>query len=126
LVLGRFLQSTLGQRVFLGYAQLASPLFLWSLAFMTFGAVVFRNAGRKEATAEHLPRFSAFWYSLGLFLPVVDLGVAKNWRPSQKSFPLLTYARIHQLAGWILIPVTRAALTGAFKQQVGALKTNGN
>lgn len=68
-----------------------------------------------EAIGEHPPRFSAFWYSLELFLPVVDLGVAKSWRPSQQSFPLLTYARIHQLAGWILNPVALAAITGAFK-----------
>jgi len=59
--------------------------------------------------------YSRFWYSLELFLPVVDLGVAKSWRPKNENRHLLAYARIHQLAGWVLIPVALAALTGARK-----------
>jgi hypothetical protein len=110
-----FVTIDLAQLVFLGYGQSALPPLLWAVAFVLFGTVLFRNEGRMEVVGEHPPRFSPFWYSLELFLPVVDLGVAKNWRPSQKSVPLLTYARIHQLAGWILIPVALATLTGAFK-----------
>jgi hypothetical protein len=105
----------LAQNVFLGYGRSALQPLVWSLAFVVFGTVVFWNEKRMEACAKEPPRYSAFWYSLELFLPVVDLGVAKSWRPSQSSFPLLTYARVHQLAGWILIPVALAALTGAFK-----------
>jgi hypothetical protein len=103
------------QKVLLGYGRSALQPLLWSLAFVAFGTVVFRSEKRMEVIGEHPPQFSAFWYSLELFLPVVDLGVAKNWRPARRSFPLLTYARVHQLAGWILIPVALAALTGAFK-----------
>ena len=103
------------QKEFLGYGRSALPPLLWSLAFVVFGTVAFRKEASMESVNEHPPRFSAFWYSLELFLPVVDLGVAKSWRPSQRSLPLLTYARIHQLAGWILIPVALAAITGAFK-----------
>lgn len=110
-----FVAIDLAQLIFLGYGQSALPPLVWALAFVLFGMVVFRKQERMEVVGDHPPRFSAFWYSLELFLPVVDLGVAKSWRPSQKSRPLLTYARIHQLAGWILIPVALAALTGVFK-----------
>lgn len=103
------------QGIFLGYGRSALPPLLWSLAFVIFGTVAFRTEHTMEPVGEHPPRFSPFWYSLELFLPVVDLGVAKSWRPAQRSLPLLTYARVHQLAGWILIPVALAALTGAFK-----------
>lgn len=103
------------QGIFLGYGRSALQPFSWSLAFVVFGTIVFWKATRMEPIGEHPLRFSPFWYSLELFLPVVDLGVAKSWRPSQRSLSLLTYARIHQLAGWILIPVALAALTGVFK-----------
>jgi len=103
------------QSMFLGYGRSALRPLLWSLAFVAFGTIAFWKEKRMEPVGEHPPRFSAFWYSLELFLPVVDLGVAKNWRPAHRALPLLTYARIHQLAGWILIPVALAALTGAFK-----------
>ena len=101
------------QSMFLGYGRSALQPLLWSLAFVALGTIAFRNKGRMEPVGEHPARFSPLWYSLELFLPVVDLGVAKSWRP---RFPgLLTYARIHQLAGWILIPVALAAITGVFK-----------
>ena len=57
--------------------------------------------------------YSRFWYSPELFLPVVELGMAKNWRPKESA--LHTYARVHQLAGWTLVPTSLAALTGAIK-----------
>jgi hypothetical protein len=110
-----FIAIDVAQLVFLGYGQSALPPPLWALAFVLLGTVLFRNEERMEVVGDHPPRFSPFWYSLELFLPVVDLGVAKSWRPSRKSVPLLTYARMHQLAGWILIPVALATLTGAFK-----------
>jgi len=61
------------------------------------------------------PEYSPVWYSIELFLPVVDLGVAKSWRPSAKKRRLATYARFHQLSGWVLVPVALAALTGLAK-----------
>jgi hypothetical protein len=103
------------QKLFLGYGRSAIQPMVWSLVFVILGTITFWDKKRMEAHSEHPPRYSGFWYSLELFLPVVDLGVAKSWRPSQSSLPLLTYGRIHQLAGWILIPVALAALTGAFK-----------
>lgn len=110
-----FVVIDFAQLIFLGYGQSALPPLLWALVFVLIGTAVFRSKERMEVVGDHPPRFSPFWYSLELFLPVVDLGVAKSWRPSQKSVPLLTYARIHQLAGWILIPVALATLTGVFK-----------
>jgi hypothetical protein len=59
--------------------------------------------------------YNAFWYSLGLFLPFVDLRVDKLWKPKQSRTILRNYLRIHILLGWILIPILVAALTGLIK-----------
>jgi hypothetical protein len=113
------------QSIFLGYGRFPEPPFLWSLGFVALGALLFERrrgmeTSKKDETDE-TPKndemdetpYSRFWYSLELFLPVVELGMAKSWRP--KNPGLRTYARLHQLAGWILVPVSLAALTGAIK-----------
>jgi len=68
-----------------------------------------------EPKAENPAAYSPLWYSLELFLPVVDLGMAKEWRPESSAGWRVVYARFHQLAGWVLVPVALAAVTGAFK-----------
>jgi len=59
--------------------------------------------------------YNAFWYSLGLFLPFVDLHVDKLWKPKRSRTILRNYVRIHILLGWVLIPILVAALTGIIK-----------
>lgn len=111
-----FIMLDKAQAIFLGYGRLPLPPLLWSIGVVTLGAFLFREEGRMErSTKEGIDgvSYSRFWYSLELFLPVVDLGVAKAWRPRKHG--LRAYARIHQLAGWILIPVSLAALTGAIR-----------
>jgi hypothetical protein len=107
-----------GQAIFLGYGRFPLPPVFWSIGFIALGALLFANTGKMSPVKKDEVdgvAYSRLWYSLELFLPVVDLGVAKNWKPKE-SFPgLRTYARIHQLAGWVLIPVTLAALTGVIK-----------
>jgi hypothetical protein len=65
---------------------------------------------------EDAPRvYNRFWYSLGLFLPFVDLQADKVWRPKADQTFLRNYMRVHILLGWILIPLVLAALTGLIK-----------
>jgi uncharacterized protein YjbI with pentapeptide repeats len=59
--------------------------------------------------------YSRFWYSLGLFLPFVDLQADRVWKPKADQTFLRNYMRVHILLGWILIPIVLAALTGLIK-----------
>jgi hypothetical protein len=59
--------------------------------------------------------YSRFWYSLGLFLPFVDLQSDKVWKPKADQIFLRNYMRVHILLGWILVPLVLAALTGLIK-----------
>ena len=107
------------QEYFLGYGRTVVESLLWSVVFIAMGTWLFYR-GRKDMvqTDDKGPCFAPFWYSLEMFLPVVDRGIAKSWRPkeAEKGGSLLaTYARVHQIAGWILIPVALAAMTAAIK-----------
>ena len=53
-----------------------------------------------------------FWYSLDVFAPAIELGVDKAWQPDTKFTLGKNYAYIHRIAGWILVPLILAALTG--------------
>ena len=59
--------------------------------------------------------YNRFWYSLGLFLPVVDLQADKVWKPKADQTFLRNYVRVHALLGWILIPILLAAIAGLIK-----------
>lgn len=59
------------------------------------------------------PKYSAFWYTLDKFAPVIDLRVADLWEP--KTVPLQRCALGLRILGFILAPLTLAALTGSFK-----------
>jgi hypothetical protein len=100
------------QEYVLGYGRIPMWPILWSIATVCVGFYMFRKSGDMEAKNDRPVKYSSVWYSIELFLPIIDLGVAKDWRPSQWSKHLATYARLHQLAGWVLIPVTLAALAG--------------
>ena len=54
-------------------------------------------------------------YSLGLFLPVVDLEMSKVWRPGSDRRWARHYMRLQILLGWILVPLFAAGLTGLVK-----------
>jgi len=107
----------LGEDIFFGYGRFPLTPLAWSIAFFVLGLVVFWDSGAIERTDDKVDfrSFSTFWYSLELFLLVVDLGVAKNWRPKQEHPRVKNYARVHQLAGWLFIPAALAAMTGAIK-----------
>ncbi len=59
--------------------------------------------------------YNALWYSLDLFLPLIDLQAASAWQPKQDRRFARNYMRVHRIFGWILIPVGLAAFTGIIK-----------
>ena len=53
--------------------------------------------------------------SIDLFLPAVDLGLAKELQISNLKFSQLLYFHVHKVAGWILILIGLAAITTKLK-----------
>ena len=99
-----------------GYGRLPAVAFLWSLIVVLIGTIVFRPAvmiARGEKPREQ--RYSAFWYSADLFLPVVGLHTEEYWALNPRFPYLQLYARGHKLLGWMLIPIGLAAIAGFVK-----------
>jgi uncharacterized protein YjbI with pentapeptide repeats len=85
-------------------------------ALVALGCVLFSPKKMELQKPEDAPRvYSRFWYSLGLFLPFVDLQADKVWKPKVDQTFLRNYVRVHILLGWILVPLVLAALTGLIK-----------
>jgi len=64
--------------------------------------------------------FNRLGYTLDLFIPLVNLGIAKKWEVNRK-YPnrlcLEAYSIVAVLYGWILIPLLIASLSGIVKKQ---------
>jgi hypothetical protein len=91
--------------------------FIYSVIIVLVGFVIFR---KREGmiplkTEDGSRRYSAFWYSLDLFAPIIDLDNAKIWGPEKSRWFARNYAPVHRILGWILIPLGLAALTGIVK-----------
>jgi hypothetical protein len=85
-------------------------------ALIALGCVLFSPKKMEPRNPAEAPRvYSRFWYSLGLFLPFVDLQADKVWKPKADETFLRNYMRVHILLGWILVPLVLAALTGLIK-----------
>ena len=84
--------------------------------FIALGCVLFSPKKMEPQKPEDVARvYSRFWYSLGLFLPFVDLQADKVWKPKADQTFLRNYMRVHIMLGWILVPLVLAALTGLLK-----------
>lgn len=89
--------------------------------FVFLGCLVFSPKRMTSSHSDHkkasipISAYNRFWYSFGLFLPFVDLKFERFWRPQDDRRFLRHYLRIHILAGWILIPILLAALSGLIK-----------
>ena len=83
---------------------------------VALGCVLFSPTKMEPQKPEDVARvYSRFWYSLGLFLPFVDLQADKVWKPKADQTFLRNYMRVHIMLGWILVPLVLAALTGLIK-----------
>ena len=103
--------------LFIGYGRKPSYVLAWSALFVILASFIFKQPERMEVQKEEYSEeiYSPFWYSLGLFLPVVNLFAAEVWRPKKDFRWGRTYMRVHSLLGWILIPLGLAAITGLIK-----------
>jgi len=83
---------------------------------VALGCVLFSPKKMEPQNPGDAPRvYNRFWYSLGLFLPFVDLQSNKVWKPKSDQTFLRNYMRVHILLGWILVPLVLAAVTGLIK-----------
>lgn len=100
-----------------GYGQRLELALLWSGVFIAIGFFVFRKEEGMEAKdPDHAKRCSGRyhpgWYSIALFLPVISLEDAEIWRPKLDRRAARFYMRLHEILGYLLIPIGLAAWTG--------------
>lgn len=108
---------------FVGYGRRPWQAGIPCLAFVALGCALFdpkkmelQQKNEVQTPEDKGPQgYSRFWYSLGLFLPFVDLQANKVWKPKLSEKGLNHYMRAHILLGWILIPFLLAALSGLIK-----------
>ena len=100
--------------IFDGYGDHQLLALVWIGFFIAVGALVFR---RKEnmipidqggAKVEYNP----IWYSFALFLPCINLGIARKWEPNAERKWARNYKYIHMILGWILIPLALLTISG--------------
>ncbi|MGC9326500.1 MAG: hypothetical protein ACP5I1_02590 [Candidatus Hinthialibacter sp.] len=94
-----------------GHGRRPERVLLISIIIILFGVVfVFRPGRMKPVDSTEEPFRHRFWYSLDLFLPVVDLQMARRWTPQADW--ARHYQCMHTLLGWILVPLFLASLFG--------------
>jgi hypothetical protein len=102
--------------LFVVYGRRPGRAFLWAGLIVAVGALLFRRKHMEPLKPEFAEqRYSAFWYSLDLLVPVLDLLAANRWTVRREYWLLHQYLRIHAILGWLLIPIGLAALSGILK-----------
>ena len=102
--------------IFSGYGYIPALAFLWSGLVVAVGAFVFRHKENMlpvEQSDVNL-EFSPGWYSFSLFLPYIDLGIARKWEPAPERKWLRNYKYVHMMLGWVLAPIALLAFGGVF------------
>jgi uncharacterized protein YjbI with pentapeptide repeats len=108
--------------VFVGNGYYPQYALAWALLVVALGTLVFwpksvmdgkpsTEGGRPLSKDEYNPLL----YSLDLFVPGVDLGVAKSWMPRRTYRVRRLYMYAHRFLGWIVVPIGLIALTGIAK-----------
>lgn len=99
-----------------GYGRSWVYPLVWCLIFLILDAYVFRDIERMQKVDEKSSEaFDPIWYSLDIFVPVLNLGVADKWRPKEEFRLLRFYARLLSLIGLIFASAVVGALTGTLK-----------
>lgn len=91
---------------------------LWVIvSVIGFGYFLFRRKDGMEPIKyeDYNLHYNAFWYSLGLFTPFVDLGGSRIWQPKKERKFARNYVHFYKILGWLLIPIALAAFTGIIK-----------
>lgn len=98
---------------FVGYGRSPQRAIFWSVAIVGIGCLVFRPERMEPQKSEYGARkYSAFWYSMDVYLPVIKLHDAEIWKPKEECVLAHVWRRIHTALGWALIPIAIAAWTG--------------
>lgn len=99
-----------------GYGRAWVYPLAWCALLIFAGALIFRDSDRMQKVDGQSPQtFSPLWYSLDLFVPILSLGVAKNWVPKEEFRVQRFYSKFLSLIGLVLISAMAGALTGALK-----------
>jgi hypothetical protein len=103
--------------VLVRYGREPGLALVYSVFVVGVGMAVFwkrKNMEPQKAEDADKP-YSAFWYSVDLLTPFIDLQSADVWMPHRTWKFGTEYARVHRVLGWILVPVGIAAITGIIK-----------
>jgi len=103
-----------------GYGRHLEWVLPWGAILVVIGALVFWREGGMETQrpddAKRLNnRYHPLWYSLDLFLPIIDLGETNVWTPRKDRRAARLYMRFHIILGHLLVPIGLAAWTGIIK-----------
>lgn len=117
LSLGPWLLNLLVLDGLTGYGRRPWQAAIPCAVFIMLGWLVFR---RKEDMEPQKPdyesrHYSAFLYSLDLFLPIIDIQAATVWVPRQNRRIGRLYLPVHVILGWVLVTILVAAITGILK-----------
>ncbi|MGA9568343.1 MAG: hypothetical protein WBS19_22675 [Candidatus Korobacteraceae bacterium] len=106
-----------GHKWFFGYGRAWVYPLIWCVILVLLGGFIFRDSERMQRLDNETPArvFSPVWYSLDIFVPILSLGVAKNWRPKEEYRLLYFYSKFLSLIGLIFISAMVGALTGTLK-----------
>jgi hypothetical protein len=102
-------------RIFILYGKVPELAALWFLAIVLFGWFMFRKRAKMFSLAGTERKYRPLFYSLDLFLPVIDLGYAKKWTPNTRYKIIRIYSVIHRCLGLVLIPIAILAFLGILK-----------
>ncbi len=114
----------------LGYGYKPVRALFWLLAIWILGSAVFSVGAHyhsmlpaKEPATTSVARMPPFkeldavFYSLDTILPVIDLGVAEQWRPVRTDTRLWMYLRVHITLGWIFSTLAVLGFTGLVRRK---------
>ena len=87
------------------------------MAIIGIGCLMFRPNRMEPQKSEYSGRkYSPFWYSVDVYLPIIKLHDAEIWKPKEEYVLTHLWRRIHTILGWALIPIAIAAWTGMLAQ----------
>ncbi len=108
----------------IGYGREPGRAVWFAVGFVAIGMIIFRpkhmvaqESGNDDKSDKHDPdksqkTYSSFWYSLDVLAPAIELGADSAWEPDPNWWIGRTYSYWHRIAGWILVPLILAAITG--------------
>lgn len=102
-----------------GYGRAPFRVFFLSMIFILLGAFLFDpeylTANKMSPEGRiYKSMIMRFFLSLDRFLPI-ELGLAKYWEARERKFFIWFYFYLHQVLGWILLPIALASIYSQLK-----------